>query len=166
MTAERGVSRGPSTRHVGIIVGLVLFGIGVLVVADNVRLGAGWASDGPQAGYFPLRIGVLIAVCSVIVVVQAFRRKADQTIFVEWAKLVPVGKILFPLILYIAAMQYLGLYVASTLFVGGLMRWLGRYSWGKTVLVPLVMSGIIFWLFEYQFTVPLPKGPLEQWFGY
>jgi putative tricarboxylic transport membrane protein len=166
VTPERGVSRGPSTRHVGIIVGLVLFGIGVLVVADNARIGAGWASDGPQAGYFPLRIGVLIAVCSVIVIVQAFRRRSDQTIFVEWAKLIPVGKILFPLILYIAAMQYLGLYVASTLFVGGLMRWLGRYSWSKSVLVPLIMSAIIFWLFEYQFTVPLPKGPLEQWFGY
>jgi putative tricarboxylic transport membrane protein len=166
VTPERGVSRGPSTRHVGIIIGVVLFGIGVLVVADNARIGAGWASDGPQAGYFPLRIGVLIAVCSVIVIVQAFRRRSDQTIFVEWAKLIPVGKILFPLILYIAAMQYLGLYVASTLFVGGLMRWLGRYSWSKSVLVPLVMSAIIFWLFEYQFTVPLPKGPLEQWFGY
>jgi putative tricarboxylic transport membrane protein len=166
VTPERGVSRGPSTRRVGIIVGLVLFGIGVLVVADNARIGAGWSSDGPQAGYFPLRIGVLIALCSIIVIVQAFRRRDDQTIFVEWAKLVPVGKILFPLILYIGAMQYLGLYVASTLFVGGLMRWLGRYSWTKSVLVPLVMSAIIFWLFEYQFTVPLPKGPLEQWFGY
>ena len=166
MTTERGVTRGPSTRHVGILVGLVLFCIGALVVVDNARIGAGWASDGPQAGYFPLRIGVLIAVCSIIVIVQAFRRRSDETVFVEWAKLVPVGKILFPLILYIAAMQYLGLYVASTLFVGGLMRWLGRYSWSKSVLVPLVMSAIIFWLFEYQFTVPLPKGPLEQWFGY
>ena len=144
----------------------MLFCIGALVVVDNARIGAGWASDGPQAGYFPLRIGVLIVVCSIIVIVQALRRRADETVFVEWAKLVPVGKILFPLILYVAAMQYLGLYVASTLFVGGLMRWLGRYSWTKAVLVPLIMSAIIFWLFEYQFTVPLPKGPLEQWFGY
>jgi hypothetical protein len=113
-----------------------------------------------------LRIGVLIAVCSIIVVVQAYRRKDDTRIFVEWRKLIPVAKILFPLILYIAAMQYVGLYVASTVFVGGLMRWLGRYSWTKVIIVPLIMSGIIFWLFEYQFTVPLPKGPLEQWFGY
>jgi hypothetical protein len=164
--AEREASGGPSTRKVGMIVGLVFFALGVLVIADTIRLGAGWARDGPQAGYFPLRIGVLIAVCSIIVVVQAYRRKDDTRIFVEWRKLIPVGKILFPLILYIAAMQYVGLYVASTLFVGGLMRWLGRYSWTKAIIVPLIMSGIIFWLFEYQFTVPLPKGPLEQWFGY
>ncbi len=148
------------------IVALVFFALGVLVIADTIRLGAGWARDGPQAGYFPLRIGVLIAFCSIIVVVQAYLRKSDTRVFVAWSKLVPVAKILFPLILYIAAMQYVGLYVASTLFVGGLMRWLGRYSWTKVILVPLIMSGIIFWLFEYQFAVPLPKGPLEQWFGY
>ena len=148
------------------IVGLVLFGIGLLVIGDNIRLGAGWSRDGPQAGYFPLRIGVLIAACSIAVIVQAWRRRDDDSVFVEWAKLVPVSKILFPLIVYIAAMQYLGLYVASTLFVGALMRWLGGYRWTKSIVVPVIMSAIIFWLFEYQFTVPLPKGPLEQWFGY
>jgi putative tricarboxylic transport membrane protein len=166
MSAEPDAPRGPSTRRVGMIVGAVLFGIGLLVIGDNIRLGAGWSRDGPQAGYFPLRIGVLIAVCSIAVIVQAYRRKDDGRVFVEWAKLIPVSKILFPLILYIAAMQYLGLYVASTLFVGGLMRWLGRYSWTRSIIVPVIMSAVIFWLFEYQFTVPLPKGPLEQWFGY
>jgi putative tricarboxylic transport membrane protein len=33
-------------------------------------------------------------------------------------------------------------------------------------LVAVVMSALIFWLFEMQFKVPLPKGPLEAWFGY
>ena len=34
------------------------------------------------------------------------------------------------------------------------------------LIVSVAMSLIIFWLFELQFSVPLPKGPLEQWFGY
>jgi hypothetical protein len=143
------------------IVGLVFFALGVWIPTIGR---AGWARDGPQAGYSVAHRRAA-AVCR-SVVVQAYRRKSDTRVFVEWSKLVPVGKILFPLILYIAAMQYVGLYVASTLFVGALMRWLGRYSWTKAIIVPLIMSGIIFWLFEYQFTVPLPKGPLEQWFGY
>ncbi len=162
----RPPARGPSTRSVGLIVGLVLLGFGVLIIADTYRLGAGWASDGPQAGYFPFRIGVLIAVCSVIVVIQALRNKADDSLFVEWVKLVPVSRILFPLVAYIAVMQYLGLYVASALFVGGLMRWLGKYSWLKSFAVAVIMSLVIFWLFEFEFSVPLPKGPLEQWLGY
>lgn len=145
---------------------LILFGVGVLIIVDTWRLGAGWAPDGPQAGYFPFRIGVLVAVCSGIVFIQAWRNKGDDSLFVEWAKLVPVSQVLFPLIAYIAAMQYLGLYVASTLFVAGLMRWLGKYTWLKSVSVAVIMSLIIFWLFEFQFSVPLPKGPLERWLGY
>jgi putative tricarboxylic transport membrane protein len=158
--------RGPSTRRVGVITGLVLLGFGVLIIADTYRLGAGWASDGPQAGYFPFRIGVLIAFCSIVVVVQALRDKSGDALFVEWAKLIPVSQILFPLIAYIGVMQYLGIYVASAMFVAGLMRWLGKYSWLKSVLVAVVMSLVIFWLFEFEFSVPLPKGPLEQWLGY
>jgi putative tricarboxylic transport membrane protein len=158
--------RGPSTRLVGVVVGLVLLGIGVLIIVDTYRLGAGWAPDGPQAGYFPFRIGVLIAACSLVVVIQALRAKQDDSLFVEWRKLVPVSQILFPLVAYVGVMQYLGMYVASALFVAGLMRWLGKYTLRKSLVVAVIMSLIIFWLFELQFSVPLPKGPLEQWFGY
>ena len=48
MSAEHDAPRGPSTRRVGMIVGAVLFGIGLLVIGDNIRLGAGWSRDGPQ----------------------------------------------------------------------------------------------------------------------
>ena len=164
--ADENNPRGPSTRIVDAIVGALFFVLGSIVVADNWRIGSGWAHDGPQAGYFPLRIGLLIAAASVVVIVQALRNKADESLFVQWVKLVPVSKVLFPLILYVGVMQYLGIYVASTLFVASLMRWLGRYSWLKCVLVSVSMSAVIFWLFELQFSVPLPKGPLERWFGY
>jgi putative tricarboxylic transport membrane protein len=63
-------------------------------------------------------------------------------------------------------MQYLGLYVASTLFVACFMRWLGKYTWLKSILVAVITSVVIFWLFEMQFKVPLPKGPVEEWLGY
>src|SRR4051794_17568567 len=117
MDAEQQQADGPSTRVVDACLGVVLLLIGVVVVVVNYQLGAGWASDGPQAGYFPLRIGVLIAGCSVIVIVHALRNRDDRSIFVAWRKLIPVSQVLFPLIAYILLMQYLGLYVASTLFV-------------------------------------------------
>jgi putative tricarboxylic transport membrane protein len=166
MESENQRADGPSTRIVDACLGGVLLFVGLVVIADNYHLGAGWASDGPQAGYFPLRIGVLIAICSVIVIVHALRNHSDVSVFVAWRKLVPVSQVLFPLIAYIAVMQYLGLYVASTLFVACFMRWLGKYSWVKSIVVAVVMSVIIFWLFEMEFKVPLPKGPLEAWFGY
>jgi putative tricarboxylic transport membrane protein len=46
------------------------------------------------------------------------------------------------------------------------MRWLGKYSWLKSVTVAAGVIGVTFWLFEIQFMVPLIKGPLEAVFGY
>jgi putative tricarboxylic transport membrane protein len=34
------------------------------------------------------------------------------------------------------------------------------------VAVSLGVSAVLFWMFEIQFMVPLPKGPLEALFGY
>jgi hypothetical protein len=36
----------------------------------------------------------------------------------------------------------------------------------KCALVGVVSAAVLFWLFEMQFLVPLPKGPLEAWLGY
>jgi hypothetical protein len=43
---------------------------------------------------------------------------------------------------------------------------MGKHGWLKTASVSVGISVIFFWLFEAQFLVPLPKGPLEAWFGY
>ena len=51
---------GLSTGTVEVIVAAVLFGVGLVVIRDSQRLGAGWGSDGPQSGYFPYYIGLLI----------------------------------------------------------------------------------------------------------
>jgi putative tricarboxylic transport membrane protein len=56
--------------------------------------------------------------------------------------------------------------VASVLFIAGFMRILGKISWTKTVLVSVCVNVLLFWMFEVQFMVPLPKGPLEALFGY
>ena len=37
---------------VELVVALLFVALGVLVMADSLRVGAGWADDGPQAGYF------------------------------------------------------------------------------------------------------------------
>ena len=60
----------PQDRAVGSLrawdaaVAVAFFLFGALVVWDSKRLGAEWASDGPQAGYFPFYIGMLICISS------------------------------------------------------------------------------------------------------
>ena len=54
-----------------IAVALLLFAVGALVVVDSYRLGANWGDDGPQSGYFPFYIGLLLCIASVATLVAS-----------------------------------------------------------------------------------------------
>jgi hypothetical protein len=158
---------GVRERVVEIAVAIFMFAIGAVIMLDNYHLGAGWAKDGPESGYFPFRIGAIICVASVAVLVQVvWSRKRRDAVFVTYPQLKPVLLVLVPTLLYVAAIQWLGIYVASAVFIAGFMRVMDKYSWVKTLSVSIGLNTLLFWLFEIQFLVPLPKGPLEALFGY
>ena len=140
---------------------------GVVIMMDALRIGIGWADDGPQGGYFPFRTGAILSIASIVIFVRAlFGKHRNHELFVSWDRFKMVLAVLIPTALYVAATQYIGIYVASAVFIGGFMRVIGRFSWTKVIVVSVVTSVVLFWMFEFQFLVPLPKGPLESLFGY
>jgi len=144
----------------------VLIAIGaVVVMVSNYQIGAGWAPDGPQAGYFPLRIGAIIFIACLVVLWQAWRSEG-QAVFVTWPQLRQVAVILVPLTVYVALIAFAGIYVASALFIAGFMRVIGKFAVWRAVLAGVAINVVLFWIFEMQFRVPLPKGPLEAAFGF
>jgi putative tricarboxylic transport membrane protein len=155
-----------STRTVELVVAALVIAFGATVMWDSVRLGARWGSDGPQAGYFPFYIGLLICLSAGIIFFRGLsdRMKAAKP-FVSRGQLLLVMKMLVPSIVYVILIKLLGIYVASTLFIAFFMRWLGKSPWAKTAAVALGVSVVFFVLFEIWFKVPLPKGPLEAWLG-
>ncbi len=95
-----------------------------------------------------------------------FGKQRNPEVFVSWARFKLVLMVLLPTAVYVLAIQFLGIYVASTLFIGAFMRVMDKSRWLKTLLVSVGVSALLFWMFEVQFKVPLPKGPLEAMFGY
>jgi hypothetical protein len=154
---------GITTRSAEIAVTLILFGLGALVVYDSHRLGSSWGSDGPEAGYFPFYIGLIICISSVVTFVQAVFGRAAKTrkIFVEWQPLRQVLSVLLPAALYVLGIQLIGLYCASALYIAGFMLWLGSYGWLKSVLLGFAVSAVAFLTFEVWFQVPLYKGAFD-----
>jgi len=145
---------------------LVIFLAGALVAFDSYRLGAGWGDDGPQAGYFPFYVGLLICLSGAAVFVGALRDAAlAAESFVEREQLALILTVLVPTVVYVAVIAYLGFYVASTLYIAYFMWKLGKYSWLKIVPVSIGVSVAFFLVFETWFQVPLPKGPLEAALG-
>src|SRR4029077_11415459 len=85
--------------------------------------------------------------------------------FVNREQLGSVLKVLWPAVAAVALMHFVGLYVASALYMGFYMRWVGRHSWVTVVAIALGIPIGSFLVFEKWFLVPMPKGPLEQWLG-
>ena len=153
-----------SSRTLDLVVATLIFLLGALVIYDSWRIGARWAEDGPQSGYFPFYVGLLICGSSVATFIRGLSdAKAAARPFVTVGQLRMVLSMLIPTVVYAGLIRYLGLYVASTLFIGLFMIWLGKYGWLKTTLVSVGVSVVSFMLFEVWFRVPLPKGPLETW---
>jgi len=152
-------------RAADIVTASILIMLGGLVLADALRLGIGWSSDGPRSGFFPFWLAlIMVLTCGLIIIQEA--RKAEGRPFVTRQKLGPVLTVFWPAAAAIILMHWLGLYVSSALYLGFYMRWVGRHSWSAVAVLSLVIPLTIFFIFEKWFLVPMPKGPLEAWLGY
>jgi hypothetical protein len=151
-----------STRTLEIAVASILFALGAVVVFDSYRLGSKWGSDGPQSGYFPFYIGLLICIASAVTLAKAARDKSlAGKPFVFWEQFKRVLTVLIPAAVYVLLVKFLGMYIASAIYIAFFMIWLGNYSWSKGITVGVVINAIFFALFEVWFKVPLFKGVLN-----
>jgi len=156
-----------STRTVECVVYLLLTGLALLLAFDNWRTGMGWEADGPQAGYFPFYLSLILAAASIFGLVSVFLSRMDEgKIFVTRDQLRRVIQVFIPTLLFCLATQWLGLYVASFLLIAGFMWKVGRIALWKSLLTAFVFSVTMFVTFDIAFDVIMPKGPLEALFGY
>lgn len=150
-----------------LLVALFLVLLAGIVIADSLRVGIGWADDGPESGYFPFYIGLALLLSSGSVALRQVRRWAVQNpVFAEREQLRSVGQMLLPMVIYVVAVAFLGLYVASIGLIGYFMRRHGRYGWGLSTAVSLGVPLFFFMVFERWFLVPLHKGPIERLLGF
>jgi putative tricarboxylic transport membrane protein len=156
-------------RRADTLCAVALLAVAGVVVAEGVRLGLGWGSDGPQAGFFVFYLGLALGLGSVAVLGQAFLL-GDPPLyrkpFVEPGQIGSVLRVLLPAAAMVLVTHWLGLYVAGALYVGAYMRWIGRHAWPTVVAVALAIPVVTFLIFEIWFLVPMPKGPLEAYLGY
>ena len=155
-------AEGPAivnNNTVDAVVSAILFMLGVVVVIEARRLGSDWQDDGPGSGYFPFYIGLIVCISAIGVFYQAMFSKARDTGgFVNRVQLGRVLSVLLPSMVYVLGIMYLGIYVASTIYIGLFMIVLGKYAIPKGVLLGIAVSAFFFLLFEVWFKVPLYKG--------
>jgi hypothetical protein len=161
---EPGVAArtGVPTFAVEAVVALLVLGLGGVVLYGSRKLGSGWTSDGPGSGYFPFYIGLILCISGVGILYQALLgKKRNHEIFVDGEQIRRVLVVLVPALVYVAAIQLVGLYLSSVVYIAAFMMVLGKFGRVRSIATALVIGVLFFLMFEVWFKVPLAKGSLD-----
>jgi hypothetical protein len=141
---------------------------GAVIIKGALEYNIGWGDIGPEAGYFPFRVGTLIVLASLVNLVLAARRRKQQAAetFLTREQSRHVTLFAAPVIALVGVSIGLGIYVASALYLLFTVGLVARHKSWVTAVVSLGTPVILFLLFEYVFLTPLLKGPLENWLGW
>lgn len=155
-----------ATRWPELGVALLLAALAALVIADSLRVGIGWAEDGPRSGYFPFYVGLALLAASLWTAGTQLLRWHRTEAFAGRGQLRLVLAVAWPMAVYAGLIALLGIYVASAGLIAWFMLRHGHHRLPVTAGVALGVPLVFFLVFERWFLVPLPKGPLEALLGY
>lgn len=140
---------------------------GAIMIDGALKLNIGWGEIGPEAGYFPFRVGALIVLASLVNLVSALvRRRTLATSFLTAEQTRNVVVFAVPVVALVGVAMFLGIYVATALYLLFTVGLVARHRSRVTVVVALGAPLLLFVLFEIAFLTPLLKGPLENWLGW
>jgi hypothetical protein len=155
-----------SRRVVDVVVSLLLLAFAALLAYDNWRTGRSWDATGPQAGYFPFYLSILLAGAAIYgLVKEILARRQEDEVFVTREQFRRVLQVFLPTLAFCLVTEWLGLYVASFLLVAGFMMYVGKIAAWKSLLTAALFVVAMFATFDVAFDVIMPKGPLEALIG-
>ena len=150
-------------RAADIASGMFLCLLGFVVVLASLRI-AGSPDVRLHPRTLPLILGWIIAAAGVILAAQAWRFRGEDRI-IKWpdrAGMARVSVTLLSLIVYLALMESLGLPLSTTLYIGFLMWYLGRYRLLWAAALGLVSGATVYIVFIRLLQLSFPAGPLAR----
>jgi hypothetical protein len=152
-------------RTADIVCAVVILLVGLLIMADSVRLEIGWGMEGPKAGFYPFVMSLGVVIGSLIVLGQAIQRKGvagSKEPFIQRQALGPVLRVVIPACGMVFLTHFAGLYVAAALYMAAYMRWIGRHRWTTVLALSIGLPVLSYLVFEKIFLIPMPAGSLRD----
>jgi putative tricarboxylic transport membrane protein len=142
------------------ISGLAFLVVAIFICMGSIKLSVGTIHN-PGPGFFPLMAGAVLGVYSLILFLQSFRKIERDTRNPFWANVQGGFKmfwVLLTLLVYVIGMDYLGFFCSTILFLGFLLRIMGRQKWLLTIILSLLGALISYGIFQRWLDVQLPQG--------
>jgi hypothetical protein len=115
----------------------------------------------PGPGFFPLGVGLLLILFSLVLLIKEGRRRSPKTGLPPFA---PGGwkKVACTVIILVASVVFferLGFLITFFLLVVSTMRWAGSQTWKRTLVTALCSSLGVYLVFVLMLKQQLPRGP-------
>lgn len=133
----------------------LVLALGAFIEARKLPFGR---ISAPQAGFFPLILSVLLAITSLLVLVETLKRREEDSGVGERLSRKSISLALGALFAYALLFESLGYLVTTFLFVAFLMRAVDREKWGLAIAVAFSASFLSYVLFGLLLHTPLPGG--------
>ena len=144
---------GTSLRRLELGVGVALLNLGVFAAWEAVRMPQGTPAL-PGPGMLPLGLGVLMAVCALVLIVV--RTSAEEP--------VKLGnrEVVCALLAVLAAgmlWERAGFLITATLFLSALLWILSPLGWWRSIIAAAAAAAVARYLFQNLLNVVLPPLP-------
>ena len=152
-----------TNRQVEIGTVAVFLLLGVVLVLESIRLGPGWGVSGPDAGFFPFILTILLLLGTLGVLWGSVYRQPDNRPFFEVSQEVEdLLKVGIPILVVVALIRWLGLYIVSGLYLGFFMAWYGKFRWYWALLGAIVLPVSLWLLLRQGFNISMPTSVLYR----
>lgn len=173
-SAHTAEARRRQQSHLSAVVAAVVVLTGAVTIIGSLPLGY-WTALGPGPGFFPLWLGILLAVLGVVWAVTEMRtwragapaRAADEDEEPPEYSLRTASAIVISLVVLAACLEVLGYQLSMLFFLLFHLLVLGKRGLLLSIVVALVGSFGVFMIFTLLLGVPLPASsiPLLRGWG-
>ncbi len=154
-----------SRKAMEIVTALLAMAFGAMIMIGAMEHNRGWGDRGPEPGYFPFWIGLIVIAGSVGVIAQAVFKRSNGEVFLNRGQLKRLAAFSLPMVAFVALSTQVGFYAATMAYLLFVMIVQGGYRIATALAVSVGTTLTFFLLFEIWLRVPLLKGPFEAFVG-
>jgi putative tricarboxylic transport membrane protein len=137
--------------------------VGLIILYGSYCLGLGKMRE-PGSGFLPFMAGCFICFMAIIILLQSItpQKEARPKLAALWEGVNWHRSLIITFLVlgFILALESLGFFLTSFLLLFILFRWVEKFPWKKTLIVPLLTLGCTYLLFNIFLKVSLPRGIL------
>jgi putative tricarboxylic transport membrane protein len=156
----------PDTGEVVLAIAVVIFGIGVIWQATQIRLTPAYSMVGPRVIPYVVGAGLILtglwlafeALTGRAATVSTESEDADPTLPTDWRT---VGLLTVALLIYLVLLESAGFVIASALLFFGAAYAMGSRSYARDLVIGVIMAAVLYVGFTRGLGLHLPAGVLK-----